>query len=202
MNGVDEDLNPRAKRRDSDEPVGGAGKSVRFALIMLGACAIVSLGVGRLLPELGRVAPPPPKGAVTAAAILPASRGAPKPAGNKLTYAADASGHFYIDGAINGVPMRFLVDTGATFVTLSPSDAAAAGIAVQNLSFDEATTTANGVAHTARTTLRSVRLGQLEIADVTAAVIEQPMPMSLLGMSFLSRVDGYSIRDGVLTIEW
>jgi aspartyl protease family protein len=199
MNDLDEELNPRAKRREAAESAIGAGRTFRFALIMVGACVVVSLVVGRLLPSL---APAPAKVSMTAAAVAPTARGAAKTVGNKVTYVADASGHFFVDAAVNGVPIRFIVDTGATFIALSPGDAAAAGITPQNLNFTEATNTANGVAHVARTTLRSVRLGQLEIDDVPAVVMEQPMPISLLGMSFLSRVDGYSIRDGALTIEW
>jgi aspartyl protease family protein len=207
VNGEDEELNPKelnpgARRGDRSEPAVSAGKSIRFALVMLGSCVVVSLAVGRLLPELGGPPPAPAKVAMTTAAMLPATRAAPKTVSNKITYAADASGHYFIDAAVNGVPVRFLVDTGATFVALSPSDAAAAGIAPETLSFSQATNTANGVTHVARTSLRSIRLGQLEIEDVAAVVMEQPMPISLLGMSFLSRVDGYSIRDGVLTIEW
>ncbi|HEV8027349.1 MAG TPA: TIGR02281 family clan AA aspartic protease [Stellaceae bacterium] len=199
MNDPDEDLNSRAKRRAVSEPSADSGKSFRFALIMVGACVVVSLVVGRLLPEL---APAPAKVSLTAAAVTPPARGAPKTVANKISYPADPSGHFFVDAMVNGVEIRFLVDTGATFVALSPDDAAAAGIAPQNLSFDEATNTANGVSHVARTSLRSIRLGQLEITDVAAVVVEQSMPVSLLGMSFLNRVDGYSIRDGVLTIEW
>jgi aspartyl protease family protein len=197
MNDLDEDLNSHAKRRAAGEPSAGSGKSFRFALVMVGACVGVSLVVGRLLPE-----PTPAKVSLTAAAVTPPARSAPKTVANKISYPADPSGHFFVDATVNGVEMRFLVDTGATFVALSPDDAAAAGIAPQNLSFDEATNTANGVSHVARTSLRSIRLGQLEITDVSAVVVEQSMPISLLGMSFLNRVDGYSIRDGVLTIEW
>ena len=199
MNDLDEDLNPRAKRKGADEPASGSGKSFRFALIMVGACVLVSVVVGRLLPEF---APAPAKVSLTAAAVTPLARSAPKTVSNKISYPADPSGHFFVDATVNGVEMRFLVDTGATFVALSPDDAAAAGIAPQTLSFDEATNTANGVSHVARTNLRSIRLGQLEITDVSAVVVEQSMPISLLGMSFLNRLDGYSIRDGVLTIEW
>ena len=70
------------------------------------------------------------------------------------------------------------------------------------LDFSQITNTANGQARVAPTTLRDVRLEQLSIDNVAAVVMEQPMAISLLGMSFLKRLNGYSIRDGVLTIEW
>jgi aspartyl protease family protein len=185
-----------------------SGKALRFAIIAFSACVVSGLATATIMSYVSRgfvatKAAPLRPNVATATATVPAK---PAPSGtrvaNTLTYAADGSGHFFVDAAVNGVPVRFLVDTGATFVALSPDDAATAGIASGNLNFNEAMNTANGVAHAARTSLRSVRLGQLEIPDVTAVVMDQPMPFSLLGMSFLSRVDGYAIRDGVLTIEW
>jgi aspartyl protease family protein len=185
-----------------------AGKTLRFALIAVGLCVVCGTATATLMNYVARgfvatgAAPVRATTAVAAAVPVPKPAPARSRVANTLTYAADASGHFFVDAAINGTPIRFMVDTGATFVALSPADAAAAGIASQNLSFSEAINTANGVTHVARTSLRSVRLGQLEVDDVSAVVLDQPMPFSLLGMSFLSRVDGYSIRDGVLTIEW
>ena len=199
---------PRDAR--SPSPSGGrdaSGKTLRFALIAVAvaigcgiATALLMNYVARGFVEMNKT-PARANAAVSAPAAPAAAPGKPKVA-NMLTYAADGGGHFFVDAAVNGAPIRFLVDTGATFVALSPDDAAAAGIPPSSLLFNETTNTANGVAHVARTTLRSIRLGQFEIRDVQAVVMEQPMPISLLGMSFLSRVDGYSIRDGVLTIEW
>jgi aspartyl protease family protein len=196
VNSLDEDFGGE-KLRQSGAP-SGSGKTLRFAIVMVGACVVVSLVVGWLMPELAR---PSAKVSMTGAAVAVA-HGVPKTASNMLTYTADGSGHFFVDATVNGAPIRFLLDTGATFVALSPQDALAAGIAPGSLSFSEATNTANGVAHVARASLRSVRLGQFELGDVSAVVMEQQMPISLLGMSFLSRVNGYGIRDGVLTIEW
>ena len=182
-----------------------SGKALRFAIIAFGICVgsglVTAVMMRYVTHELTGMGPAPL--AATAAVAAPVAPVSHKPrVSNALTYAADGSGHFFIDGSINGAPVHFLLDTGATFVSLSPEDAAAAGISAGSLQFTEATNTANGVAHVARTSLRSVRLGQLEVTDVTAMVMDKPMPFSLLGMSFLSRVDGYSIRDGVLTIEW
>lgn len=121
---------------------------------------------------------------------------------NRLVYKPDRSGHFIIDGAVNGAPVRFLLDTGASFVSLTPEDARAAGIARGDLDFSDRAQTANGVARVAKVKLRDVRLDQLDIEDVQAVVMETGMPVSLLGMSFLRRLDGYEIRDGQLVISW
>ena len=59
----------------------------------------------------------------------------------------------------------------------------------------------NGIARAARITLREIRIGQLSIYDIPAFV-EEKLPISLLGQSFLTRLDGYEMRDGVLTLNW
>ena len=120
---------------------------------------------------------------------------------NTLVYPTNPSGHVVIDAVVNGASMRMLVDTGASFVTLTPADARAAGIAPGDLVFDQRAATANGVVRMAMVTLREVRLGQLSLDDVRAAVIEH-LNVSLLGMSFLDRLQSYQMRDGKLTITW
>src|SRR5258708_7121373 len=174
-------------------------KTLQFALVMLGGCVVLSLMIGVLLrqvaPAGASVAPPPLNMAGPA-------KGPAKAVANVLQYHADASGHFFVDAAVNGTTIRFLVDTGATVVALSPDDARAAGISDGLLRFSETVNTANGQTHAAPASLRSVRLEQLEVLEVPALVMQDQMPVSLLGMSFLRRLESYSIRDGVLTIEW
>lgn len=172
-------------------------KTLQFALIMLGACVAVSLVIGVLFRQ---VTPRGPMVAQPRLSMAVPTRSTAKVAPNQVQYNADASGHFFVDADVNGTTIRFLVDTGATVVALSQDDARAAGIYDGN--FSVTVNTANGQTHAAPTTLRSVRLQQLEVLDVPAVVMEQQMPVSLLGMSFLSKLEGYSIRDGVLTMEW
>ena len=118
-----------------------------------------------------------------------------------LSYHADQRGHFWVDAAVNGAPVRFMVDTGASAVVLTMTDAAAAGYGHGNLTFNVAMSTANGRARAAAIKLREVRIGQLAVSDVQAMVAEN-LNTSLLGMTFLKRLDGFEIRDGVLTINW
>jgi aspartyl protease family protein len=94
-----------------------------------------------------------------------------------------------------------LVDTGASLVTLTPADARAVGIDPASLVFSGHVQTANGAARMAPVTLREIRIGQLAIYDVPASVLEN-LNISLLGMTFLSRLQGYEMRDGKLTITW
>jgi len=183
-------------RRDAPPP---PAKTLQFALVMLGACVVLSVVIGVLFRQMPS---PAPRIASPRANVAVPPRGADRPVANVLQYHADASGHFFVDAAVNGTTIRFLVDTGASLVALSPEDARAAGISDGLLDFSQTINTANGQTHAAQATLRSVRLEQMEMLDVPAVVMQQAMPISLLGMSFLKRLDGYSIHDGVLTIEW
>lgn len=113
-----------------------------------------------------------------------------------VTLNADLRGHFVTQGTINGATMRFLVDTGATYVSLSASDAVRA-----NIDFRKGkpgmSMTANGLAPVWRVTLNSIKVGEIALHEVDAAVHEQDLPVTLLGMSFLNRMemtrDGYTM---------
>ena len=121
---------------------------------------------------------------------------------NTLRYPAGASGHVMLKAEVNGSPVRFMLDTGASFVTLTPEAAEAAGLTPSALRFSESVSTANGVVRVAPVRLREMRLGQLTVEDVDAVVVETPLPISLLGMSFLKRLDSYGMRDGAFVINW
>jgi len=183
---------------DAGEPMRprreGGGGTLRLAFAMVAVCCVSAVAAGVLLRPDG-----PPRlemARAEAPASPPASRA------NELVYRADGRGHFYLDAEVNGTPVHFLVDTGATLVSLSPQDARAVGLAPEQLNFSAVMSTANGTARAAPLQLRSLRLGQLEVEDVPAVVMERPMGVSLLGLSFLNRLEGYSIRDGRLTLDW
>lgn len=102
----------------------------------------------------------------------------------RLVLQADARGHFVNEGTINGRPMLYMVDTGATTVAIGRAEAERLGIQVQNGQAVR-TRTANGVAQGWRVRLETVRVGTLEQHDVDAIVTTEPMPYVLLGNSFL-----------------
>jgi aspartyl protease family protein len=173
------------------------GWALRWVLL---CCGIALLGAGLL----DRVMGPLPDRATQAGSEARAAASAERvsnPPPNSIVYAANERGHVILNAAVNGAPIRMLVDTGASLVTLSPEDARAAGIAPGELVYRGRVNTANGVARMAPVTLREVRIDQLSIYDVPAAVMEN-LTGSLLGMSFLSRLQGYEMRDGKLTINW
>ncbi len=110
-----------------------------------------------------------------------------------VTLTADSRGHFVTDGQINGGTVRFIVDTGATLVSLSAADAKRLGLDYQN-GQRTMMSTANGVAPAFRVKLDSVKVGGITLNGVDAVVMDlQAMPV-LLGMSFLNRME--MRRDG------
>ncbi len=123
------------------------------------------------------------------------------PSAHTLVYRTDERGHVALTAMVNGAPVRFLVDTGASRVTLTAEDARAAGIGLGGLVFNQRSQTANGLAREAPVTLREVRIETLSIDNVSAAVNEN-LTVSLLGMSFLKRLKSFEMRDGALTISW
>lgn len=106
--------------------------------------------------------------------------------GREIVMTAGPGGHFLADGSINGRAVRFMVDTGATNVALSAAEATRLGIDWQRGQRGYAST-ANGTIAVYRVNLRSVRVGDVEVANVDATVGAGPMPHVLLGNSFLSR---------------
>jgi aspartyl protease family protein len=104
------------------------------------------------------------------------------------TLAADTRGHFFTEGAVNGSPVRFVVDTGATMVALPATDAVRLGLDYRKGQL-AVTKTAAGVVPVYRVRFDSVRVGTIELNGVEGVVIEQGLEVALLGMSFLNRVE-------------
>lgn len=106
----------------------------------------------------------------------------------QATLAAGPGGHFVGEGAVNGTPVRFLVDTGASSIALPASLAQRAGIDFRK-GEPGLSNTANGLVPVYRVNLATVRLGGIELNSVDAVVFEAGLDTALLGMSFLNRVD-------------
>lgn len=106
---------------------------------------------------------------------------------------ADSRGHFITTGTVNGATVRFMVDTGATSVALGASDARRANVNLAN-GRPIMVQTANGVTQAWLVTLSSVRIGDVTLNEVEGTVHQQDMPVVLLGMSFLNRME--MKRDG------
>lgn len=102
---------------------------------------------------------------------------------------AERHGHFFATAYVNERPVEVMVDTGASMVAMSHEDAEAAGIRVSSSDYTHRVSTANGTARVAIVTLDTVRIGDITVRDVRAAVSEPgALKGTLLGMSFLSRL--------------
>lgn len=113
---------------------------------------------------------------------LPSRSGA-----REIVISAGPGGHFVSSGAINGRPVRFMVDTGATLVSLGRDEAQRIGLDLSRAQ-TAMTRTANGNVPAQLVMLNSVRLGDVELHNVGAVIMPMAMPMVLLGNSFLSRL--------------
>jgi aspartyl protease family protein len=122
-------------------------------------------------------------------------------ADGSVSFRASQDGHFHVEALVDGARLRFLVDTGASQVVLSPADARRLGFDIGRLDFTQMAETANGAVRGAPVTLREVVVGNLRLADVRASVNEAEMAESLLGMSFLSRLGGFDVSGDRLTLR-
>ncbi len=106
--------------------------------------------------------------------------------GNRIVLSADSEGHFVAQGLLNAKPVQFLIDTGATAIGLSVSDADRIGLLYKQGQAVQVTT-ANGTVRGWRVRLSSVRLSDVEVREIDAVVTPNTMPFVLLGNSFLAR---------------
>lgn len=121
-------------------------------------------------------------------------------AGN-VTIRRSRGKHFYVEALVDGQPVRFLVDTGASDVVLSPADARRLRFDLSRLTFNKLYSTANGTGTGASVRLGEVRVGPIAVRDVRASVNGADMDHSLLGMSFLNRLSGYEVRRNSLILK-
>jgi len=152
--------------------VGGSVDGVRLLALRSGE-AEIEIGGQRRVLRLG------------AAPVALGGASAPRDAAT-IVLTAGPGGHFTTLGAINGRPTQLLVDTGATHVSLGRDEAERLGVDWRT-GRPGMVRTANGDVESHTVTLRSVRVGDVEVGQVTATVLPSPLPVVLLGNSFLSR---------------
>jgi clan AA aspartic protease (TIGR02281 family) len=115
---------------------------------------------------------------------------------------AGPGGHFLLKAVVNGVPINFMVDTGASHVVLTIPDARRIGFTANDLEFTQEFESANGTVRAAPVKLRELRIGQFSVYGLEASVNGGPLPISLLGMNFLQRLSSYEVADGRLILRW
>jgi len=129
------------------------------------------------------------------------SAGYAEPERKQLSIAKGQGGHYWIAGSINGQPVQFLVDTGATSVAINENQARRLGIDYRVVGKQIVVGTASGTAKAWQVHLNSVKVGAIDVVGVEAVVVEGSAPTeALLGMSFLGRVS-WREDQGVLRLE-
>ena len=161
------------------------GQVARYALTwgFLIAAGVVAVG---LWPQLSQ-------------ALLPQQSVVTGSGGISVPRAYD--GHYYVTLDVNGAPIRFVIDTGATDLVLTPQDAARAGLPTAALRYTNRAMTANGMIQTAPVRLDRIEIGPILDRNVRAVVNGSPMQESLLGMSYLNRFDRIAIEDGRMVLS-
>jgi aspartyl protease family protein len=118
-----------------------------------------------------------------------------------VSFRRAADGHFWIDAEVDGQPIHFLVDTGASGVVLTRTDARRLGYRPETLAYDAVFDTANGRTGGAGIRLHRVRIGSIELDDVPAWVTEGELGESLLGIALLQRLRSVEMENDRLTIR-
>ncbi|MGO4171082.1 retropepsin-like aspartic protease family protein [Bosea sp. TAF32] len=169
---------------------------IAWALGVAGFAVVGSLGYTQwLAPRPGNQAP-----SLALASTEPAPPGPRQPV--TLAVAADYRGHYIVHPSVDNYRIKMMVDTGASIVALSADDARALGIRSDANARKMMLSTANGTVTGYRTVLREVRLGDIVVRNVDAVVLPAgALSMSLLGNSFLSKLQGYEVQTGRMVLR-
>ena len=177
-----------------------AAKHVLHEALVWGAVAIIGFAVIYYFHDLRAAFGPGAETAPISAARQESGTKSPGFA-REVRLKADARGHFVFGAAINDRPASFMADTGATLVVLTYEDAARLGLSPHSLDFSGLAQTANGVSRVAPITLDRVRVEDITVRDVPAAVAEKgALATNLLGMSFLGRLKSFQMQGSELIL--
>jgi aspartyl protease family protein len=125
--------------------------------------------------------------------------GTPVHQGDEIRIPMAIDGHFWVEGAINGVPVKFLVDSGATMTTIGRADATRAGVETTG-GRDQLVRTGNGIIRVSSARADRLNVGGIERADVGLHVAENE-DLNVLGMNFLSSLDRWGVEGRWLILK-
>lgn len=115
---------------------------------------------------------------------------------------AEGEGGYSVYGTANGTPVHFLIDTGASDIVLTPSDARRMGLDVDALTYDKPYGTANGLGYGASVELKELSVGGIHLSGIRASVNRTEIGVSLLGMTFLRRLQSFNFSGRKLVLTW
>jgi aspartyl protease family protein len=113
----------------------------------------------------------------------------------------EGDGHYWATAMVNDIPVKFLVDTGASLVALSKRDARRIGIDTDHLDRNAEVRTAAGRVKAATTSLDQIMIDGVTVKNVSAVIIDEGLEHSLLGMSFLNRLQGWDVTTNAIIIH-
>jgi aspartyl protease family protein len=179
------------------------GRVVFVATLCVTAALLGSFSLLERLPAPAPVAAAPAPAAVPS----PSDNAAAEDAGRRVfsyretALRADGRGQYAADALVNGLPVRMLVDTGASDVVVSASTAARLGLARLGVG-ERAIQTANGKSKASPAVLTHVSFGGIYMNDVEALILApEAGEVNLLGESFLRRLVSVEQRDGMLILR-
>jgi len=111
-------------------------------------------------------------------------------------------GQFWADATVNSGYVRFLIDTGASAVALTPEDAQKAGLRLHDLNYDVPIRTAGGRNMAARVSLKSIAVGSITLRNVEALVVPEGLETSLLGMTYLGQLQKVEATPSALLLRF
>lgn len=118
----------------------------------------------------------------------------------EVVLAREPDGHFYADVEVGGSSARMLVDTGASVIALTDSDADRLGIRWSRNEISPVAKGASGTVYGVRTRLARVRVGDIEARHVDAVIVPEGLAISLLGQSFLAEVGRVEMDQDRMTL--
>jgi len=172
---------------------------MKYALLVV---TVIGIAIGLALPGAKRApitAAPPATAAPSAAAASPAAS-APADQPQPTVIDRADNGHFFTVADVNGEPIKFVVDTGATEVALTQDDARRAGVKFDAGQFDVIGTGASGDVRGQEVQLEDVVLDGKRVSGIHAVVLDG-LTISLLGQNYLRRLDSVAISGDKMTLR-
>ena len=166
--------------------LGNFGVMAALIITALQVAHVSPGGVGAVLGDIGLDVKPEPEQTVS---------------GRETRIALAPDGHFWVRGEVNGVERRFLIDTGATITTLSPSSAQAADVEPVESGRKIVLNTANGSATGRLGRLRELRVGNIVARDLTVVIAPGLGETNVLGMNFLTQLAGWRVEGRTMVLE-
>ena len=110
-------------------------------------------------------------------------------------------GHWFVKAEVNGQPVRFMIDTGATISAMGSGEAARIGLEPSTFGFPVLIQTANGSVQARRATMERLKVGPIERSDLSVLVAPSFGDLNVLGVNFLNTLSGWRVERGVMILE-